>query len=444
VGLLVIGERLIYSRRIGMSDRKIMNRWLIVVGALLIQLCLGAIYAWSVFTPYLTGKTPDPMTQFNFTSTQTQVVFSVGLAAFAVVMIVAGRWQARSGPRLVSFVGGLVLGIGYVLGRFIGASFIGQVIAIGLIGGTGIGLAYVCPIAVGMRWFPDKKGLITGLAVAGFGFGAMIWVKLAGSWGHLIDSYGVLHVFFIYGIVFALAVVVGSIFMIYPPEGWKPKGWEPPAPSEKGAAVGTVEFESGEMLSTPQFYGLWVTFIFSAMAGLMTIGIIKLFGIDSLQKAGYTGVQASAVAGTAMAVFYAIANGIGRIVWGTISEHIGRKYAIVAMTLLQGIMMLIFYYMGGNVALLYLGAAVIGFNFGGNFSLFPTATADFFGNKSVGPNYGWMFTAYGVGGILGPVLAGYVRDTWQNFQAAFIVAGIACIVAMFVTLSLKPPKKTSA
>jgi len=400
VGLLVIGERLIYSRRIGMSDRKIMNRWLIVVGALLIQLCLGAIYAWSVFTPYLTGKTPDPMTQFNFTSTQTQVVFSVGLAAFAVVMIVAGRWQARSGPRLVSFVGGLVLGIGYVLGRFIGASFIGQVIAIGLIGGTGIGLAYVCPIAVGMRWFPDKKGLITGLAVAGFGFGAMIWVKLAGSWGHLIDSYGVLHVFFIYGIVFALAVVVGSIFMIYPPEGWKPKGWEPPAPSEKGAAVGTVEFESGEMLSTPQFYGLWVTFIFSAMAGLMTIGIIKLFGIDSLQKAGYTGVQA--------------------------------------------IMMLIFYYMGGNVALLYLGAAVIGFNFGGNFSLFPTATADFFGNKSVGPNYGWMFTAYGVGGILGPVLAGYVRDTWQNFQAAFIVAGIACIVAMFVTLSLKPPKKTSA
>jgi OFA family oxalate/formate antiporter-like MFS transporter len=421
-----------------------MNRWLVVVGALLIQLCLGAIYAWSVFTPYLKGDTPDPVTQFNFTSTQTQVVFAVGLAAFAVVMIFAGRWQAKSGPRLVSFVGGVVLGAGYILGRFIGSSFIGQVISIGLIGGAGIGLAYVCPIAVGMRWFPDKKGLITGLAVAGFGFGAMIWVKLAGSWGHLIESHGVLQVFFIYGIIFAAAVIVGSIFMKYPPEGWAPAGYKPPEATGKEPAAGTVEFESGEMLRTPQFYGLWVTFIFSAMAGLMTIGIIKLFGIDALQGAGYTKAEASAYAGTAMAVFYAIANGIGRIVWGSVSEVIGRKVAIVAMCLLQGVMMLLFYYMGGIIWLLYLGAAIIGFNFGGNFSLFPTATADFFGTRSVGPNYGWMFTAYGVGGIIGPILAGYIRDTWQNFHAAFIVAGIACIAAAVVTLTLRTPRKASA
>ncbi|MCK4235616.1 MAG: MFS transporter, partial [Candidatus Krumholzibacteria bacterium] len=280
--------------------------------------------------------------------------------------------------------------------------------------------------------------------VAGFGFGAMIWVKLAGSWGNLIASYGVLQVFFIYGIIFAAAVIVGSIFMVYPPEGWKPSGWEPPAPTEKGGAAGTVEFESGEMLRTPQFYGLWVTFIFSAMAGLMTIGIIKLFGIDALKQTGYSEVQASAIAGTAMAVFYAIANGLGRIIWGTVSESIGRKRAIIAMTVFQGVMMLLFYYMGGRVGLLYLGAAVIGFNFGGNFSLFPTATADFFGTKSVGPNYGWMFTAYGVGGILGPILAGFVRDTWQNFHVAFIIAGVACLVAALITMSLRPPRKASA
>jgi OFA family oxalate/formate antiporter-like MFS transporter len=294
-----------------------------------------------------------------------------------------------------------------------------------------------------MRWFPDKKGLITGLAVAGFGFGAMIWVKLAGSWGHLITSYGVLQVFMIYGIIFAIAVIIGSLFMVYPPEGWKPKGYQPPEPTKGGPAVGTLEFESGEMLRTPQFYGLWITFIFSAMAGLMTIGIIKLFGIDALQKAGYSEMEASAIAGTAMAVFYAIANGLGRIIWGTISESIGRKASIVAMTVFQGIMMFLFYYMGGKVGLLYLGAAIIGFNFGGNFSLFPTATADFFGTRSVGPNYGWMFTAYGVGGIIGPILAGYVRDTWQNFHTAFIIAGVACIVAAVITLSLKQPKKAS-
>lgn len=423
-------------------DQKVMNRWLVVVGALLIQLCLGAIYAWSVFTPYLKGEQTDPVTQFSFTSTQTQIVFAVGLATFAVVMIFAGRWQVKAGPRTVSLVGGIVLGLGYILGKFVGTSFIGQVIAIGLVGGAGIGLAYVCPIAVGMRWFPDKKGLITGLAVAGFGFGAMIWVKLAGSWGHLLQNYGVLQVFFIYGIVFAAAVIIGSIFMVYPPDGWRPKGYVPPEATDT-KAVGTIEFESGEMLRTPQFYGLWVTFIFSAMAGLMTIGIIKLFGIDALQEAGYSTLEASAIAGTAMAVFYSIANGLGRIIWGTISEWIGRKNAIIAMTLFQGVMMLLFYYMGGTVALLYLGAAVIGFNFGGNFSLFPTATADFFGTKSVGPNYGWVFTAYGVGGIIGPIMAGYISDTWQNFHTAFIIAGIACIAAAVIMIATKPPKKES-
>ena len=173
------------------------------MGAVLIQLCLGAIYAWSVFTPYLI-KEP-----FYFTKTQTQVVFSVGLATFAVVMVLAGRWQAKSGPRIVALTGGLVLGVGYLLAGLLKDAlfgyFVNQIIFIGLVGGAGIGLAYVCPIAVGMKWFPDKKGLITGLAVAGFGFGALIWVKLAGSWGHLLDSMGVSGVFVLYGIIFAVA-----------------------------------------------------------------------------------------------------------------------------------------------------------------------------------------------------------------------------------------------
>lgn len=422
-----------------MSDQKLFNRWLVVVGALLIQLCLGAIYAWSVFTPYLTGKTKDPVHQFNFTSTQTQIIFSVGLAAFAVTMIFAGRWQAKRGPQLVCVVGGLVLGAGYILGSFIGTSFLGQVLAIGLIGGAGIGLAYVCPIAVGMRWFPDKKGLITGLAVAGFGFGAMIWVKLAGSWGQLLAKYGVIKVFLIYGIVFAAIVLIGSIFMKYPPEGWKPEGWKPAASGANGNNPGGQEFNSRQMLRTPQFYALWTTFVFSAMAGLMTIGIIKLFGIDALQKAGYNEAQASAIAGTSMAVFLSIANGLGRIIWGTVSEKLGRKQSILIMTFAQGIVMLVFYYMGSSDMMLYLGATLIGFNFGGNFSLFPTATADFFGTRSVGLNYGWMFTAYGAGGIIGPILAGLIRDAWQNFHMAFVISGVLCLAAAAITFFMKPP-----
>ncbi|HGJ66170.1 TPA: MFS transporter [bacterium] len=426
------------------SQQKVFNRWLVVVGAILIQLCLGAIYAWSVFTPYLTGKLIDPVSTFAFSKTQTQVVFSVGLAAFAFVMVFAGRWQAKVGPRKVAITGGILLGLGYILGGLLGQSFITQVIFIGLIGGAGIGFAYVCPISVGMKWFPDKKGLITGLAVAGFGFGALIWMKLADNWGHLLENFGVLRVFLIYGIVFAVAVLIGSIWMKNPPEGWKPAGWNPTEQKKgkKSASVGDIK--PSQMLRSPQFYGLWVMFIFSGMSGLMTIGIIKLFGIDALQqRGGFDATQASIIAGTAMAVFYSLANGIGRIVWGTVSDKIGRKLSLFIMCLTQGIMMLIFYAMGSNQYLLYLGATIIGFNFGGNFALFPTATADFFGTKNVGMNYPFVFTAYGIGGIIGPVMAGIIggKGSWLP---AFIVCGVACIIAALIGITLKPPKSADA
>jgi OFA family oxalate/formate antiporter-like MFS transporter len=423
-----------------MND-KVMNRWLVVVGALLIQLCLGAIYAWSVFTPKLKAAVADG--GFGFSATQTQVVFAVGLATFAVVMVLAGKWQAKSGPRIVALTGGALLGLGYILARFFGAGFMGQVICIGLIGGAGIGLAYVCPIAVGMKWFPDKKGLITGLAVAGFGFGALIWVKLAGSWGHLIESIGVLNVFGLYGIIFLVSIGLGSIVMINPPMGWKPAGWNPPEIKVEGKMVsGQSNLIPEQMLRTPQFYMLWTIFIFSALAGLMTIGIIKLFGIDALQASGYSIAEASAIAGTAMAVFLSLGNGIGRIAWGAMSDRLGRKRSITIMTAIQGVMMLGFYFMGGTPWLLYVGAAIIGFNFGGNFALFPTATADFFGTAHVGQNYGWMFTAYGVGGIVGPIMAGIFRDG-GSWLPAFVISGILCLIATGIAIAMKPPKPVS-
>jgi OFA family oxalate/formate antiporter-like MFS transporter len=423
------------------SQPKPFNRWWVVVGAVLIQLCLGAIYAWSAFTPYL-KKAP-----FGFTNTQTQVIFSVSLATFAVVMVLAGRWQARSGPRIVALTGGVLLGAGYLLAGALGhralGAFWNQLVFIGLLGGAGIGLAYVCPIAVGMKWFPDKKGLITGLAVSGFGFGATIWVKLAGSWGNLLDNQGVLSVFMIYGAVFALAVVLGSIWMVNPPVGWALAGWRSAtvaAGNRPGLASAREghDLESSAMLRTPQFCLVWVMFIFSAMAGLMTIGNIANFGIEALQGSGLSEAAAKATAGTAMAVFYALANGLGRILWGMISDRIGRKTALVTMCAIQGIVMVVFYWMGGTPTTLFLGATLIGFNFGGNFALFPTLTSDLFGNKTVGRNYGWVFTAYGVGGIIGPIMAAAIRDKWQNWMAAFVIAGVACLAAAGLGLTLKP------
>jgi OFA family oxalate/formate antiporter-like MFS transporter len=440
-----------------MTNDKVLNRWLVVVGAILIQLCLGAIYAWSVFTKQITMPLAEGGI-YGFTTKQAMGVFSAGLVTFAIFTIIAGRLQLRYGPRPIAVLGGIVLGLGYILGGFLGKTFAAQLLCIGIIGGAGIGLGYVVPIAVGVKWFPDKKGMVAGLAVAGFGFGATLWVKLAGSWfGGLLNTTnlfglpGVQSVFFIYGIVFAALVLIGSIVMVNPPAGWKPAGWTPPAAdSAKAKATGAVDLTSGEMLRTLQYYALLLMFIGSALAGLMVIGVIRLFGIDALQASGArTDVNAAGIAaGTAMA-WYAILNGLGRIVWGTVSDKIGRKLALILMCAFQGVIMLLFFKMGHSVAGLIVGACIIGFNFGGNFALFPAATADFFGNKNVGINYGWVFLAYGVAGIAGPQVAGYFKDAAKGGDVGawwmpFVIAACSCFVAAIIGLMLRAPKKHSA
>lgn len=409
-----------------------MNRSLVVVGAILIQLALGAIYAWSVFTPSLISE--------GWAKADTQWVFAIGLASFAVFMVFSGKKLNSIGPQKLTILGGLILGLGYLLaGLFGGTSFTALIILIGLVGGAGIGIAYVVPIAVGMRWFPDKKGMITGLAVAGFGFGAMLWVKLAGSWGHLIENIGLSSTFIAYGIAFAVMVIIGGMWMRFPPAGWKPAGYEE-AEAVTAEKKKDKEFTSNEMLGKVQFYLIFFTFVVSAGAGLMSIGLMKLYPMEALQANGLTAIEASAIAGTAMAVFFSLANGIGRIVWGMLSDKLGRKTSIIIMTATQGILVILFTYMAGSEVLLYLGATLIGFNFGGNFALFPTITADTFGAKNVGQNYPFVFLAYGVGGILGPILGGIMGDM-SNFPMAFTISGIAVLVGTVLMVMVKPAKK---
>jgi OFA family oxalate/formate antiporter-like MFS transporter len=424
------------------EEGKVINRWLVVVGGILIQLCLGAIYAWSAFTKKLVDA--------GYTKMQTQIIFAVGLLSFAVVMaFIGGRWQKKSGPRLVAIAGGIVLGLGYIIAGLSGTNFAGILIGVGLLGGAGIGLGYVCPIAALVKWFPDKKGLITGLAVAGFGFGALIWVKLTQGfkfgpvdltpgWAGLYGmGWTVNNVFTLYGILFAALVILGALFMVNPPAGWKPAGWEPDL--TKAASTGGIDLTEGQMVKTYQFWVLFLTFTAGGTAGLMVIGIIKLFGIDALTAGGIELSKANVITGTAMGLFYALLNGLGRIAWGAISDKTGRKNAIIMMSAAQGIMMIVFFFLGGNEIGLYIGAAIIGFNFGGNFALFPAATADYFGNKNVGTNYPWVFMAYGVGGVVGPLLGGWMGDA-KMWMWAFIPAGIACLATAALSLTLKPVK----
>ena len=415
-----------------MNDNKVMNRGLVVMGAILIQLALGAIYAWSVFTPSLVAE--------GWSKENTQWVFAIGLASFAISMVFAGKKLNSWGPQKLTWIGGIVLGLGYILAGLIGGTgFWKLLFLIGLVGGTGIGFAYVVPIAVGMRWFPDKKGMITGLAVAGFGFGAMLWVKLAGEWGNFLSTLGLSNTFVVYGIAFALMVVIGGLWMKFPPAEWKPAGFDANKASS-AKATSNQEFNSSEMLGKIQFYLIFLTFVFSAGAGLMSIGLMKLYPMEALKNAGMSAAQASAIAGTAMAVFFSLANGLGRIIWGLISDKLGRKKSIVIMTATQGIIVLLFTYMAGTEVLLYLGATLIGFNFGGNFALFPTITADTFGAKNVGQNYPFIFLSYGVGGILGPILGGKMGDL-GNFPLAFTISGIAVLTGTILILFVKPATK---
>lgn len=422
-----------------MNEPSIMNRNFVILGAVMIQLALGAIYAWPVFTPWLT--------EAGWTKAETQYVFSLGLASFAVCMVFAGRKLKVWGPQKLAVIGGLVLGGGYALAGVTGGyNFAATLIFIGLVGGAGIGFAYVVPIAVGIQWFPDKKGMITGLAVAGFGFGALLWVKIAGSWGLLIANFGLNNTLTVYGIAFAAMVLAGGIWMKFPPRHWKPYGFEAiaavtGAKSEKGASP--KEFSCGEMLKTIQFYMIFLIFVFSAGAGLMSIGLMKLYPIEALTASGISETAASGIAGTAMAVFFSLANGLGRILWGVISDRIGRKMSIILMTGIQGVVVIMFTVMAGSVVLLYLGAALIGFNFGGNFALFPTLTADIFGSRNVGQNYPFVFLAYGAGGILGPVFGGMLGDM-GNFSLAFTLSGIMVLAGTGLTILLRPPDSSSA
>jgi len=248
----------------------------------------------------------------------------------------------------------------------------------------------------------------------------------------------------IYGVALACLVVAGSFVMVNPPDGYVPAGWTPPT-SDKGDHEGAVEFRARDMLRTRQFYMLWSVFMFASIAGLMVIYCIKLFGIDALEHRGVA--DAGAITGTAMA-WYAIFNGLGRMAWGGISDRLGRRPTIILMSALQGVTMLMTYHVFISFGMVYgfiFAAALIGFNYGGAFALFPAITADYFGNKSVGSNYGWMFTAYGVAGLAGPLLAGYFKDAAQGaaqpsvWMTPFIIAGVACLLgALMMTFATRP------
>ncbi|OLS25576.1 MAG: putative MFS-type transporter YhjX [Candidatus Thorarchaeota archaeon AB_25] len=420
-----------------MSDEKIGNRNLVILGALIVQLCLGSIYAWSFFQTALIGGTP-PVGAYQWPSFFSQLPFAAGLASFALFMIFAGRWQDRVGPRKVATVGGVLLGAGYILAFFVDQvagsnAVLGTVyliITYGIIGGAGIGFAYVCPIAALVKWFPDKKGTITGIAVAGFGAGALVFGYVEQYLLNLFDVPTTANIgmpMLVLGVVYLALVMLGSQLLTNPPEGWLPTGYTPPATTADGAGTGMIP---GQMIRTSTFWLLWLMFVFAATAGLMTLGNVK-----SASLAIDAATDAVVIVGV-----MSLLNAAGRIVWGATSDRLGRENTMILMFLFLAIGMFTFAWMS-TISISWFAvmaiASLIGFCFGGNFALFPSATADFFGSKNVGKNYGVMFTAYGIAGITGAFVAGPIVDFFGSYFWAFVITGILAIVAILFTLILK-------
>uniref|UniRef100_A0A7V3PU05 MFS transporter n=1 Tax=candidate division WOR-3 bacterium TaxID=2052148 RepID=A0A7V3PU05_UNCW3 len=400
-----------------MTENKVFNRWLIVIGALLIQLCLGAIYAWSVFRKPLE-------TALNITSTQASLPFSFVLIFFALATVVGGRLQDRFGPRIISMVGGILLALGMILASL--AHNIGMlIIAYGIISGIGIGFTYVCPISAGVKWFPDKRGLITGLAVAGFGAGALIVGPLARA---MIDSIGPFPTFRYLGIAYLVLILIGALILRNPPAGYKPANWNPP---QATGGIQHTDFSAGQMLSTGQFWLIWLTYFAGCAAGLMIIGQTSPI---AQELAGFN-KQTAALGVSVLAIF----NALGRIFWGRISDSLGRTRALFLMFLINAVAILGYFLIPSLPFFFWIGIALVGSSFGGYLAIYPAVTADFYGTKNSGINYGLVFTAYGVGGLLSNIFAPRIKEITGNYNAAFMITAILCLIAGIIIITVKSP-----
>ncbi len=396
-----------------------LNRWWRVVGGMSMNLALGTLYAWSVFVAPLEK-------QFGWKRAQTSNVFTIAVVVFALTFIVAGRLQDKFGPFWVSLTGGVLVSLGFFLCAYT-HSLNYLYVCFGVIGGLGNGFGYATPIPVMAKWFPDKRGLAVGLAVAGYGGGSAIFGPLANL--KLIPAYGVATTFQILGVIFLVMTVVGALLLKNPPAGYKPAGWAP-APAAKAAAT-THDFTPSEVLRTPTFYFMWVAYALGCSAGLMVISQLVPF-------AKSVGIGSAALA-TMGLVVGAAGNASGRILSGWMSDALGRLNVLRLMIAISMIAMPILYLVGGNVSLLYIVVFVVYWCYGTQLSVNASTTSDFWGTKNAGLNYGMLFTAWGVAGIIGPRIGGVLFDKYKNYQIAFYTAAVLAGVALLCELIARRP-----
>lgn len=403
----------------GMPAEK--GRWLFVPLGITVLLCLGTVYSWSIFRKPLEK-------QLDIGATDSLLPFTVLLVVFAVLMPITGFFIDRYGSRTVTAVGGVVTGIGYILSAF-APNITVLVLTYGVIAGAGVGIAYGVPLAVAAKWFPDKKGLAVGLTVVGFGLSPLITAPIA---KYLIDTYQIPQTFLILGIAFTVIILAISTALKMPPTGWTPAGF---AAARSGTGVNS---QIAPMMKSPAFYGLWVCYTIGTLVGLGAIGISSPVAQEIIKLD----------AGTAAATvsLFAIFNGMGRPMFGWITDRFKPKYAAIANYILILIASIMMTQAGeGQVATYIIAFCLFWLSLGGWLAIAPTATLTLFDPTDYAKNYGIVYTAYGVGAFFGTIAAGKIRDTFGSYTNAFYITAILAVVGIITAVfALKQAVKIAA
>jgi OFA family oxalate/formate antiporter-like MFS transporter len=393
------------------------SRWWRLAGGLSMNVALGTLYGWSVFVAPLEQR-------FGWKRAETSMVFTIAVIVFALSFVVAGRLQDKYGPLPCSLAGGLLVSLGFYLSSYT-ESLYELYFYFGVIGGLGNGFGYATPIPVMAKWFPDKRGLAVGLAVGGYGAGSAIFGPLAQL--KLIPAYGLPATFQILAAIFFVMTIAGALLLRNPPAGYRPKGWTPAAAQ---AAV-TRDWSPGETLRTRTFWLMWAGYALGCSAGLMVISQLVPFATS-------VGIAAASLA-TMTLVVGAVGNASGRILSAWMSDRLGRINVLRVMLGVGMVAMPALYAAGANVALLYAAVFVVYWCYGTQLSVNGVAAADFWGTKNAGVNYGMLFTAWGVAGIIGPRIGGVLYDRYHNYQAAFYAAAALSGLALLCELGARRP-----
>jgi OFA family oxalate/formate antiporter-like MFS transporter len=407
-------------------SKPVVSRWIPVIASIAIQMCMGTAYIWGVFQSYLIITKSTPNALFNWPATYGTLAYALLLLILTIGSTIGGRLQGKlKGPTPVIIAGSIILGAGFFLAQFTTESTPWLLwLAYGILGGFGMGMSYTTTIAACQKWFPDKRGLVTGIIVSALGFGGLVFTPVAEI---LIKNYGVLSTFAVLGILFIVVGVIGALFIKNPPEGYKPEGWIAPPPKH---GIIDQSFTPSEVLKTPQFYMVMAALMCATAAGSMMIPMAKILGLQP--GSGLT--KEAAVLGV---VVITGCNSFGRLFWGWLSDKLGRRNTLLVLLVLTGLSIIAVSFTSSYLMLVTI--AVIGFSYGGYLGVFPALSADFWGTKNVATIYGMILLGFGAGAVASSFTVAYLSQK-SMFSTAFLIAGIAAAVGFVIVLFLKAPK----